>query len=110
MKLNFVANENYLLVKVGRNTKNDTKKDDINAKVATRSQLVTSQCGKQPVRVMRSPANQALVRKCTKVSARFYLKNSLLQSNVGILQICIGSIHLQSTLYTKNKYCWTVYR
>ena len=49
MKLNFVANENYLLVKVGRNTKNDTKKDDINAKVATRSQLVTSQCGKQPI-------------------------------------------------------------
>jgi hypothetical protein len=49
MELNFVANENYLLVEVGRNTKNDTEKDDIDAKVATRSQLVTSQCGKQPV-------------------------------------------------------------
>jgi hypothetical protein len=49
MELNFVANENYLLVEVGRNTKNDTEKDDIDAKVATRSQLVTSQCAKQPV-------------------------------------------------------------
>lgn len=47
MKLYFVASENYLLVKVGRDTKNDTEKDDIDAKVATGSQLLTSQCGKQ---------------------------------------------------------------
>jgi hypothetical protein len=49
MKLNFVANENHLLVKVGSNTKNDTEKDDINAKVATGPQLITSQCRKQTV-------------------------------------------------------------
>lgn len=42
MKLDFTGY--YLLVKVGRNTKNDTEKDDVDAKVATWSKLITSQC------------------------------------------------------------------
>jgi hypothetical protein len=41
-RLNFVGNENYLLVKVCCNTKNDTEKDDINAEVATGSHLMAS--------------------------------------------------------------------
>jgi hypothetical protein len=41
-KLNFVGNENYLLVKVCCNTKNDTEKDDIDTEVATGSHLMES--------------------------------------------------------------------
>jgi hypothetical protein len=40
--LNFIGDDNYLLVEVCCNTKNDTEKDDINAEVATGSHLIAS--------------------------------------------------------------------
>jgi hypothetical protein len=39
--LKLVWKQKHLLVKISRNTKNNTEQDDINAEVATRSQLIT---------------------------------------------------------------------
>lgn len=80
------------LVQICCNSKNDAQQNDIDAKVATRSQLENIQkFDKQSswvILVCRSLS--ATEDKCNSV----YLVNCMLKPNVGILQVRGCSIHL----------------